>query len=88
MAATKLGDGRWRGEVLGLPEASAEGATRREALRLAHQLAIRVCSERFERGETVPEALGFLLVDMRFRFVSVWENGRLVCRREGPPLPH
>ena len=74
--------------MLGLPEATADGATRHEALRLTHQLGIRICSERFERGETIPENLAFLLVDRRIRFVTSIEDGQVRCRREGPPLPH
>jgi len=89
MRLSKQGDGRWRGEVPGLPEVAAYGAHRREALRLTSQLARRVCSERFERGETVPEDLRFLLVDMRIAFLcGLTKDGRRSCRKVGPPAPH
>lgn len=87
LRVTKREDG-WHGFVLGLPEVIVRGATRHEALRLTVECARDACSERFERGDAVPEHLRFLLVDRRVAYVCGWEDGQRRCRKIGPPPPH
>lgn len=53
-------DGRWLAEVAALPGCMAYGATRAEACRAAEVLALRICADRVEHGEPVPEELEHL----------------------------
>lgn len=48
-------DGRWIAEAPELPGVMAYGATRKEAIRKAEALALRVIADRLEHGEDVPE---------------------------------
>lgn len=72
----------------GLPEIIVHGASRREALTLTVKCAVNACSERFERGDIVPEHLRFLLVDRPVAYVCGWEDGQRRCWKIGPPPPH
>ena len=47
-------DGRWIGEVPGLPGVLAYGATEAEARNKTTALALRVIADRLEHGEPVP----------------------------------
>lgn len=47
-------DGRWIGEVPGLPGVLAYGRTRDEALAAVKALALRVVADRLEHGEAAP----------------------------------
>lgn len=49
------GDGSWRVEVAGLPEATARRASRDEAIRAAQARALRALADKLEGGETPPE---------------------------------
>ena len=51
-------DGRWIGEILGIPGALVYGQSREEALGRAQALALRVLADRFEHGEAVPDLSG------------------------------
>jgi predicted RNase H-like HicB family nuclease len=55
-------DGRWIGEVPGLPGCLAYGATRDEAIRRVEALALRVIAERLEVGEPAPDVTGLFAV--------------------------
>jgi predicted RNase H-like HicB family nuclease len=48
-------DGRWIAEVSDLPGVLAYGKTRKEAVRKAEALALRVIADRLEHGEAIPE---------------------------------
>ena len=48
-------DGRWIAEVPDLPRVMAYGKTRKEAVRKAEALALRVIADRLEHGEAIPE---------------------------------
>lgn len=48
-------DGRWIAEVPDLPGALVYGSTRVEALARVKALALRICADRLENGEPVPE---------------------------------
>lgn len=55
-------DGRWIGEVVGLPGVLAYGNSRDEAVAKAKALALRVLADQLEHGETVPELEGVFAV--------------------------
>ena len=48
-------DGRWIAEVTDLPGVLAYGRTRKEAVRRAQALTLRVLAERLEFGEPLPQ---------------------------------
>lgn len=50
-------DGRWLGEVVGLPGVMAYGRSRAETVTKVQALSFRVLAERLEHGEAVPELL-------------------------------
>ena len=50
-------DGRWLGEVAGIPGVLAYGATQSEAMAKAEALALRALAERLECGESGPLAI-------------------------------
>jgi predicted RNase H-like HicB family nuclease len=49
-------DGRWIAEIPALPGVMVYGASRDEAVAQAQALALRVLADRFENGESVPQA--------------------------------
>jgi predicted RNase H-like HicB family nuclease len=55
-------DGRWIGEVVGLPGVLVYGSNREEAVARAKALAFRVLADRLEHGERVPELDGVFAV--------------------------
>lgn len=50
-------DGRWIAEAPDLPGALVYGSTRSEALVRVKALALRICADRLENGESVAEML-------------------------------
>lgn len=50
-------DGRWIGEVVGLPGVLAYGPTAEEARANVQGLALRVVADRLEHGEAGPDLL-------------------------------
>jgi predicted RNase H-like HicB family nuclease len=48
-------DGRWIAEVPELPGVMAYGKTRKEAVRRAQALSLRVLAEKLEQGEPLPQ---------------------------------
>jgi predicted RNase H-like HicB family nuclease len=48
-------DGRWIGEVVGIPGAMAYGKTPDEAKARAQALALRAVADRLDHGETGPD---------------------------------
>jgi predicted RNase H-like HicB family nuclease len=53
-------DGRWIAAVTSLPGVLTYGATREEAIRACHALALRVIADRIEHGEQpFSESFGF-----------------------------
>lgn len=55
-------DGRWLGEVPGLPGCLAYARTREEALAAVQALALRVIADRLEHGEAAPEPVSVTFV--------------------------
>jgi predicted RNase H-like HicB family nuclease len=55
-------DGRWIGEVPGLPGVLAYGATEAEARVKATALALRVIADRIENGEKLPDEVRGIFV--------------------------
>ena len=55
-------DGRWIGEVSGLPGVLAYGKSRDEAVARTKALAFRVLADRLEHGEDIPEVHGVFSV--------------------------
>lgn len=55
VAVDREEDGRWIGEVSGLPGVLAYGATAQEARKKAEALALRVIADRIDHGEAVPD---------------------------------
>ena len=55
-------DGRWIGEVTGLPGVLSYGVTRDEAVARTKALAFRVLADRLENGEDIPEIRGVFAV--------------------------
>lgn len=51
-------DGRWIAEIPVIPGAMTYGTTKEEAIRNVEVLALRVMTERIERGEEVRELRG------------------------------
>jgi predicted RNase H-like HicB family nuclease len=47
-------DGRWIGEVPGLPGVMTYGETREQAIARVQELALRVIADQLEQGEHVP----------------------------------
>lgn len=53
-------DGRWLADVVALPGCMAYGRTPDEARRAAEALALRVCADRLEHDEPIPDELAHL----------------------------
>lgn len=53
-------DGRWLADVVALPGCMAYGRTQAEARRAAEALALRVCADRLEHDEAIPDELAHL----------------------------
>jgi predicted RNase H-like HicB family nuclease len=55
VAVEREDDGRWIGEVTGLPGVLCYGTTRTEAVAKAKALAFRVLAHRLDHGEDIPQ---------------------------------
>ena len=55
-------DGRWIAEVPELPGVLTYGQTRQEAIDRAQALSLRVCADRLEQGEPIPQIGGVFAV--------------------------
>ena len=55
-------DGRWLAEVSALPGCLVYGATREAARRGAEALALRICADRLDHEEAIPDELEHLFL--------------------------